>query len=96
MTAYVVGRVEMKDPSWAAGYIPAVQEIVESHGGKYIVRSPEFEVVEANGDAPHVMVVVEFPDQAAAKAFYNDPAYKPWLDARKAGANTELVLVDGL
>ena len=96
MSVYVVGRLMIKDPSWVDGYIPAVQAIVESHGGKYLVRSPEMDVIESNGDAPSVVVVIEFPSKDAAQAFYSDPEYQPWLEARKAGADSELILLDGL
>ena len=96
MAAFVVGRVEITDPSWVEGYIPAVEALVESHGGKYLVRSPEMDVVESNGKAPDVVVVLEFPTREAAQGFYRSAEYQPWLEARKAGAKTELILVDGL
>ena len=96
MSVYVVGRVMITDPSWVEGYIPAVEAIVESHGGKYLVRSPEMDVVESNGEAPNVVVVIEFPTKEAAQAFYMSAEYQPWLEARKAGADSELILLDGL
>lgn len=61
MSVYVVRRVMITDPSWVEGYIPAVEAIVESHGGKYLVRSPETDVVESNGEASNVVAVIEFP-----------------------------------
>ena len=96
MSVYVVGRVMITDPSWVEGYIPAVEAIVESHGGKYLVRSPGMDVVESNGEAPNVVVVIEFPTKEAAQAFYMSAEYQPWLEARKAGADSELILLDGL
>ena len=96
MSVYVVRRVMITDPSWVEGYIPAVEAIVESHGGKYLVRSPEMDVVESNGEAPNVVVVIEFPSKEAAQAFYTSAEYQPWLEARKAGADSELILLDGL
>lgn len=96
MTVYVVGRVTVSDPSWIEDYIPAVQALVESHGGKYLVRSPDFDVVESAGEPPTVVVVIEFPSRDAAQAFYQSAEYQPWIEARKAGAETELILIDGL
>ena len=52
MSVFVVDRVEITDPAWIEGYIPAVEALVESHGGKYLVRSNELEVVASNGEAP--------------------------------------------
>lgn len=96
MSVYVVGRIVVKDPSWLDEYVPNVQALVEAHGGKYHVRSTEFDVVEANGAAPTVVVVIEFPSKEAAGAFYGSAEYQPYLQARQAGAETELILVDGL
>ena len=96
MSVYVVGRVTISDPSWVEGYIPNVQALVESHGGRYLVRSTEFDVVEEHGAPPSVVVVIEFPTKEAAGAFYASAEYQPWIEAREAGSETELILVDGL
>lgn len=96
MSVYVVGRLMIKDPAWVEGYIPAVETLVEFHGGKYLVRSPKMDVIESNGDSPNVVVVIEFPTKEAAQAFYTSAEYQPWLESRKAGADCELILLDGL
>jgi len=96
MAVYVVARVNVKVPSWIEGYIPNVEALVKSHGGRYLVRSNELDVVEANGEPPTVMAVIEFPSREAAGAFYGSAEYRPWLQARQAGADTELILADGL
>ena len=96
MSVYVIGRVVIKDPSWVDEYIPKVRALVEAHGGRYLVESTEFDVVEKHGEPPTVVVVIEFPSKEAAGAFYGSAEYRPWLEARKAGAETELILVDGL
>lgn len=96
MTAYVIGRVRVSDPSWINDYIPNVQALVESHGGRYLVRSPEFDVIESDGEPATVFVVIEFPSKDAANAFYTSAEYQPWLAARKAGSAAELILVDAL
>ena len=41
MAAYVIGAITVTDPSWLEEYGPAVHALVESHGGKYIVRDME-------------------------------------------------------
>lgn len=96
MSAYVVARVTLSDPSWVEEYVPNVQALVESHGGKYLVRTTEIEVVEQSGDPPSLVAVLEFPSKEEAKAFYSSAEYQPWLEARKAGADSELLLVEGL
>ena len=96
MAVYVVGRVVVSDPSWVEDYIPNVQALVESHGGRYLVRSTELDQVEGEGEPPTVVVVIEFLSKEAAQAFYTSAEYQPYLEARKAGASTELILTEGL
>ena len=96
MAVYVMVTVKISDPSWVEDYIPAVQAQVEQAGGRYLVRSTEFELVEADGPKPDVAVIIEFPSKEAAQTFYTSDAYRPFLEARQAGSKAELILVEGL
>ena len=42
------------------------------------------------------MVLLEYPDMAAAKAFYDSPEYRKARDARKDAAEGQFVLLEGL
>ena len=46
MPAYLIGRVEVRDPAWVEEYGPKVQALVQKHGGRYLVRGGEMDVVE--------------------------------------------------
>ena len=35
MPAYLIGGVDVSDPSWLEEYGPKVEALVEKHGGKY-------------------------------------------------------------
>ena len=96
MTVYVMAFVKVKDPAWIEDYVPNVEALVQAHGGRYLVRDTEVHQVEGGGAVPDVAVIIEFPSADHAQAFYEDPQYQPYLDARKAGADTTLVLVEGL
>lgn len=96
MTAYVIGMVTVTDPSWIEEYGPAVAAQVEAAGGKYIVRDMEMEHLEGSASQPSVIVVLEFPDRAAAHAWYDSSDYAPYIKMRQAGSNGDLFLVDGL
>ena len=41
------------------------------------------------------MVVLEFPDYAAAERFYDSPDYKPVLDMRLKAGKSKAIIVDG-
>ncbi len=96
MAAYCIGLITISDPSWVEEYSPKVQALVESHGGKYLVRNMEMEKVEGEGAAPTVSVILEFPSMAQAKAWYHSDEYAPLLKSRLAGASGDFIMVDGL
>ncbi|MFP6745522.1 MAG: DUF1330 domain-containing protein, partial [Alphaproteobacteria bacterium] len=74
MSVYVVGRVMVKYPSWIDGYIPAVQAIVESHGGKYLVRSPDMDCPSSKYMGP-------------LSLFHNGGSGSSWIDVKPLGAD---------
>ncbi len=96
MPAYLVGGVDVSDPAWVAEYGPKVEALVEKHGGRYLVRGGEMDVVEGTTPTSRVMVVIEFPSLENARAWYNDPDYAPLIKLRQTGSESEIVLVDGL
>lgn len=52
------------------------------------------EVLE--GDPAEGVVLVQFPDMAAAKAWYDSPAYQEAKQHRLKGADYRVILADGL
>jgi uncharacterized protein (DUF1330 family) len=96
MAAYTIGRLEMRDPSWLEKYRATVPSIVAKHGGKYLVRGGKMERLEGKAPLPTSYVILEFPSMEKARAFYNDPAYAPFIALRQGGSDLEMVLVEGL
>jgi uncharacterized protein (DUF1330 family) len=88
MPAYAIGRLQMRDPSWAKAYGPKVAELVKKHGGRYVVRGGAMERLEGHGDLPSSM--------AQARAWYHDPAYAPMIKLRQSGSDLDFVLIEGL
>jgi uncharacterized protein (DUF1330 family) len=97
MAAYAIGRLQMRDPSWVAEYGPKTAELVKKHGGRYLVRGgAAMERLEGQGALPNVIVVLEFPSMAQAKAWHDDPAYAPLIKVRQAGSDLDFILVEGV
>ncbi len=96
MAAYMVGRLEMRDPSWLDKYRATVPSIAAKHGGKYLARGGKMERLEGRAPLPTAYVILEFPSMDQARAFYDDPAYAPFIALRQSGSNLEMVLVEGL
>lgn len=95
MTYYAVAKVTVNDDNWVAAYLQAVTPLVHKHGGKYLARTPNIDQLEGPNAAPDVFVIIEWPSKESAEAFYRDPAYKPHLENRLAGSNSEFTLVAG-
>lgn len=69
--------------------------MIERHGGRYLARTHRVETLEGDRPAPPLVVMVEWPSREAAMAFYDSEEYRPFLEARKAGAVNEFILVLG-
>lgn len=87
-----VGSV-ITDPSWVSDYMAAVPTLVERHGGRYLAAAAEIDQLEGDGPMPSGISILEWPSREAAQAFFNDPDYKPFLDARLAGTTGVAYLV---
>ena len=53
-------------------------------------------VIEAGLWTPARLVIIRFPDAAAAKAFADDPDYQPLKAIRQGAARCTLAIVEGV
>jgi len=93
MTAYVIAEVEVTDPDGYRAYGPPTSATVAQYGGRFIVRGGATEALE--GEAPKRIVVLEFPDLAAARRWYQSPEYAELRALRWRSATTRLFLIEG-
>jgi uncharacterized protein (DUF1330 family) len=94
MAAFIIANVLVTDDKWVAEYAARVHEIAAKHGGKYLSRSGNIEVLEGKADPLSLIALIQFPDKAAAKAFAHDTEYAPFGKARQAGSVSTLLLID--
>lgn len=94
MTAYLVLDFSIADLRGFMPYVEAIPAFIAVHGGRYIVRGVEPEVMEGDW-APERMVVLEFPSSDHARAFLNDPEAQELFALRKRTTVSKLVLVEG-
>ncbi len=94
MNAYLFATVELHDAEGYEAYKATAPALIEKHGGRYIVRGGDNEVVEGTWPAGRV-VVLEFPDLASANAFVDDPDYAPIAAIRHATATSHIWIVEG-
>jgi len=98
VAVYVVVHLDVRDAGWAAAYAGPTAALVKKHGGRYLVRAgrSKMSALEGTPRLSSVMVVVEFPDRAHAKAWYDDPDYQPLIGLRNAGSRADILMVDGV
>jgi uncharacterized protein (DUF1330 family) len=96
MPAYVIACVnETWDQEKLIEYRERNTDAVARHGGRFVARGGRLEVLE--GDyAPVRVVVIEFPDVAAARGWYESPEYAPLRELRRSASSTDILIVDGV
>lgn len=92
MPAYALATFTITDRSWVRDYVKNAADIVARHGGRYLAKSTDHEMVEGER-RPELVVLLEFPTMEALHAFYDDPDYRPHRDARIAGTEGSFLLV---
>jgi uncharacterized protein (DUF1330 family) len=95
MTAYMIMDIDVLDPPQYETYKQEVPRLVEKHGGEYLVRGGEFEVIEGEWN-PVRLVIFRFPDRQAIQALFADPQYQPLKLLRHKVSISSIVAVDGL
>ena len=93
MSAYIIARIDVTDLAGYVEYASQTVAIAESFGGKFLVKAGAFEQIEGSGPDRHV--VIEMPDVATAKKFYNSDVYQAILPIALKNSNRDLVIVEG-
>jgi uncharacterized protein (DUF1330 family) len=94
MPAYLIADVEVRDHDAYAEYRRQVLPLVQRYGGRFIVRGGAHEVLEGSWK-PQRIVVIEFPDMATLKAWYNSPEYAKLIALRQGISRGSLIAVEG-
>ncbi len=95
MSAYLlVDQQGVTDPETMKTYAAGVGATIEQHGGNILVRGGDPETLEGDWSAK-LIVVIEFADRAALKAWYESPEYADLKAMRIASSSANLIAVDG-
>jgi len=95
MSAYVIfTRERTTNAEELAKYGPMAKQARPGHDLTPLAFYGDFEVLE--GSPVEGVVMLRFPDMAAARAWYNSPAYQAAREQRFKGAEYRVVLVEGV
>jgi uncharacterized protein (DUF1330 family) len=94
--AYIISEVEIADAEAGERYKELAAASIAAHGGRYLVRAAEPEMLEDERGGER-LVVVEFDDIDTARAWYASAEYAPALALARGGAlRRRLTLIDGV
>lgn len=96
MSAYVIADVQLTgDAEELAEYRSKVVATLEPYGGRYLARGSEIDVVEGEW-SPGQIVLVEFPDLAAARAWNDSAEYRAIAPLRIRNTDSKRLIVQGV
>jgi uncharacterized protein (DUF1330 family) len=95
MPAYIIADIDVTDADAYQAYRVQVPALIEKHGGRYLARGGAMEVLDGSW-APSRAVIVEFPDMAALKRFWDSPEYQPLRATRLGSTRSNIIAVEGL
>lgn len=93
--AYVVALIQrITDPETYQRYVAQVEPTLAPFGGRFLARRPDPERLEG-AHGPARAVVLEFPDEAQARAWHASPSYEPVMRLRQSASTGMLLLLPG-
>jgi uncharacterized protein (DUF1330 family) len=100
VSAYLISQVEVLDAEEWENYRTHAARAIARFGGRYIVRGTPAEVIEADWPAqeppPQTVIVAEFPNMTALKAWYASPQYAEAFAFRAAAVKRRMIFVAGI
>ena len=95
MPAYVIADVRtVRDQDALVEYRRRNTDAVAHHGGRFLIRGGDSALLEGEWPTRRV-VLIEFPDAAAARAWWESAEYAPLKELRRAASDTNILLVEG-
>ena len=95
MATYVIVDLDVQDADAFEQYRKQVPAVIESFGGRYLVRGGRSETVEGDWQ-PKRVVLLEFPSWDKAMAFYSSAEYRPLRELRLRSSRSKLVVAEGV
>jgi uncharacterized protein (DUF1330 family) len=93
MPTFVLARLEaVKLGPEIVAYLERIDGTLAPFGGRYRVHGGPYDVAEGSWSGD--VVILEFPDRAAARSWYASPAYRAILPLRTANASADVIFID--
>lgn len=95
MPAYMIVTAKIHDrQAFIEGYGKVAGELVARFGGRYLLRAPGAIGLEGGFSDGASIVISEWPDLAAAQAFWTSPEYAVAKKLREGIADCQVLLIE--
>ena len=95
MRGYIVVDVNIKDMEGFMEYASRIPELIEKHGGRYVVKGAEPVVIRESIDVPKYLVVIEFPSVEAADNFIDERSKSELIEIFNRSTVGRILRVEG-
>lgn len=95
MTVYAIAQLKFTDRTAYDRYQAKFMDVFGRFSGTLLAADESPRVVEGSWDGEK-LVLMSFPDEDAFRAWAESPEYQQISEDRHAGADTVVLLVDGL
>ena len=94
MSVFFVARLRIHDRERYEDYLRGFDEVFEGYGAQVIAVDDE--TVTLEGEAPPGRsVIIQFPDEASLRKWYDSPGYRRLKEIRQAAAEGVAIIVHG-
>ena len=92
--AYMIIFAQISDrTAFLGGYSKATSELVETYGGRYILRAPGVKLLEGNWGAGASVAISEWPNEEAIEAFWNSSEYAEIKKLREEISDVQVMVI---
>lgn len=93
--AYVIGYLQdVRFGEDIATYLSTIDATLEPFEGRFLIHGGELSPLEGRWDGD--LIIIGFPDRAAALAWYRSPAYQAIVPLRTENSAGIVAVVDGV
>jgi uncharacterized protein (DUF1330 family) len=94
---YIIANLVTHDQAEYLKYEKGFFPLLKKHGGSFITFDDNIKHLEGTEPRPGRIIIFQFPSEAAAETWYNDPEYQALSEHRRAGTELKsLTMVHGL
>jgi uncharacterized protein (DUF1330 family) len=94
MAVYMLIEIAVKDSEMYIRYIEKVLEIVERHGGRYLVRGGQVTPLSGNWN-PERIVLIEFGNMEQLQRCFQSPEYLELAPLREQSTTSRSIVAEG-